>query len=83
MLVEVNGQDTSGTTMFVYYDNGDGTYTLLGSASNTPAAVDAKDGQPLACSHTPRWFSCRMATSSPILSSSIRRGRFKLLVQHK
>jgi hypothetical protein len=44
MLVEVYGRDIAGTTMFIYYDNGDGTFTLLGSASNTTAANDAQDG---------------------------------------
>jgi hypothetical protein len=42
-LVEVDGVDTSGTTEFILYDNG-GTYTLLGSASNTTAAVTASTG---------------------------------------
>jgi len=31
-LYEVNGDDVSGTTEYVYYDNG-GVYTLLGSSS--------------------------------------------------
>src|ERR1700691_2765182 len=42
-LLEVTGEDTTGTTMFIYYDN-DGVYTLLGSASNTTAADTAATG---------------------------------------
>src|ERR1700722_18113000 len=50
-LVEVSGEDTTGTTMFIYYHNPiTGVYTLLGSASNTTAAdtaVTGADGPPL------------------------------------
>ncbi|MFG1306969.1 hypothetical protein V5F34_22850, partial [Xanthobacter autotrophicus] len=42
-LIQVQGRDVSGTTMFIYYNNG-GSFTLLGSASNTTAANDAQDG---------------------------------------
>src|ERR1700733_14215906 len=41
MLEYVQGRDTSGTTEYIYYDNG-GTYTLLGSTSNTNAATTAQ-----------------------------------------
>ena len=40
-LVEVDGRDTTGTTEYIYYNNG-GTYTLLGSTSNTNAATTAQ-----------------------------------------
>jgi hypothetical protein len=41
MLEYVQGRDTSGTTEYIYYDNG-GTYTLLGSTNNTNAATTAQ-----------------------------------------
>ncbi len=46
-LINVTGTDVSGTTEFIFYDNG-GVYTLLGSASNTTAAVAASTGTTLA-----------------------------------
>ena len=42
-LVEVDGRDTSGTTMFIYYKDGT-SLRLIGSASNTTAANNAQDG---------------------------------------
>ena len=55
-LVEVDGRDTSGTTMFIYYKNGT-SLRLIGSASNTTAANNAQDGDDtqLATYSTP-WF---------------------------
>jgi hypothetical protein len=40
-FIDINGEDTSGTTMYIYYNigGGDGTYTLLGSVNNTIFAV--------------------------------------------
>ncbi|MGC2600503.1 MAG: hypothetical protein WA384_04025, partial [Rhodomicrobium sp.] len=47
-LVEVTGSDVAGTTEYIFYNNGDGTYTLLGSANNTTAAVTGSTGVSLA-----------------------------------
>ena len=48
-LVEINGEDTSGTTEYVYYyDVTTHTYTLLGSTNNDNAATVAQTGTPLA-----------------------------------
>ena len=82
MLVEVYGQDTSGTTMFIYYNDG-GSLTLLGSASNTTAANDAQDG---ATTGLASYAALIFLPDGDVLANIIvynQAGRFKLSVPHK
>jgi hypothetical protein len=45
MLEWIQGNETAGTTEFIYYKNGT-TYTLLGSANNAPHATSIQVGAP-------------------------------------
>ena len=71
MLLDVTGEDTTGTSMFIYYLNPEsGVYTLLGSAVNTTAADTAATGVVVRlCFHILPWSIFRLALAATLATS--------------
>lgn len=78
MFIFVQGRDVSGTTEYIYYNNG-GVYTLLGSTNNTNAATTAQTGASVQLASYGLLFSFRMIWIQQILSFTIKRGQFRRL----